>query len=68
MLCLHVDVSPVLQEVSDAQRGVRGALRGQDHVDGPSTPLISADDPPRPGVQQELDGSQLAVEAGHVEG
>jgi len=57
----------MLQQVSDAGGDAGGAPGGQDHVKGPATQGITAVDPPQPGLQQVLDGSQLAVKAGHVE-
>lgn len=64
---LHIDVSPVLQQVSEAPQGVGRAPGRQNHVNRPATLEITAVDPPQPGLHQELNSSQLAMKAGHVE-
>lgn len=64
---LHVDVGPMLHQVSEARGRVRGAQGGQDHVNRAATLAITAVDPLQPGLQQELNGGQLAIKAGHVE-
>lgn len=53
---LHVDVSPLLQQVSEARGGVGRALGGQDHVNRPATLEITAVDPPLSGLHQEPNG------------
>lgn len=57
----------MLQQVSEAGGGAGCALGGQKHVNRPATLEIAAVDPPRPGLHEELNGSQLAIEASHVE-
>lgn len=57
----------MLQQVSETGAGSGEALVGQDHVEGPATLGITAVDPLLPELHQELNITQLAIKAGHVE-
>lgn len=57
----------MLQQVSETGAGSGEALVGQDHVEGPATLGITAVDPLLPGLHQELNSTQLAIKARHVE-
>lgn len=64
---LRIDVGSILQQISETGGGFGRASGGHDHVNGPATLRITAVEPPQLGLHQELNRSQLAVKAGHME-